>query len=387
MLSYTINVGAQIPEDAVLTPARMNALFRSITISVSGTIGTSDITAGAINTTLVLPGPYFYEDSAVISANVYPVTLSPAPTGYEDGLLIAFKTSGANTGAVDVNVNGYGAKNLLKADGTEYASGEIPSGSTIEARYNGTEFRTTSAHLPTNAAFTGTLSVAGTSTFTGAATFAAAVTQRAAASNYAAGTLAAGVYAVTLAPALTAYATGQIVRFLASAINTGAVNVNVNALGEKDLQAPDGTGSGTLRELAAGEIRAGQMVEALYDGTRFVVTSALARPRFVSTDQALPSAGAVLDVAHGLGAKPFHIRWELVCQTSDQGWTAGDAMDAMAAVDADNNCPFTPHVDVGDTTNVSILRSAQALYVMTKGTGAYNTITAGNWRLRAICEL
>lgn len=67
----------------------------------------------------------------------------------------------------------------------------------------------------------------------------------------------------TLAPAITAYATGNLFSFVAVATNTGAVTINLNSLGAKSI-----TKSGTTA-LAAGDLVSGQVYLIEYDGTRF----------------------------------------------------------------------------------------------------------------------
>jgi hypothetical protein len=79
--------------------------------------------------------------------------------------------------------------------------------------------------------------------------------------NYSAGTFAGGTYALTLVPAPAAYTAGMRITFRASAANTGATNVNVNALGARPLVRHNGVA------LNAGEIYSGQIVEAVYDAT------------------------------------------------------------------------------------------------------------------------
>lgn len=86
--------------------------------------------------------------------------------------------------------------------------------------------------------------------------------------SYAAGVYSVGVYAITLSPALASYAAGVMVKFIPDTTNTaGAVNINVNGLGSKDLFKGDGL------ELAAGDLRSGKPACAIYDGTRFVLVS------------------------------------------------------------------------------------------------------------------
>jgi hypothetical protein len=67
----------------------------------------------------------------------------------------------------------------------------------------------------------------------------------------------------TLAPAPTAYATGNLFSFVAVATNTGAATINLNSLGAKSI-----TKSGSTA-LAAGDIVSGQLYLIEYDGTRF----------------------------------------------------------------------------------------------------------------------
>lgn len=67
----------------------------------------------------------------------------------------------------------------------------------------------------------------------------------------------------TLAPAITAYATGNLFSFVAVATNTGAATINLNSLGAKSI-----TKSGTTA-LVAGDLVSGQVYLIEYDGTRF----------------------------------------------------------------------------------------------------------------------
>lgn len=71
----------------------------------------------------------------------------------------------------------------------------------------------------------------------------------------------------SLVPALTAYAAGQMFYFVAAGDNTGAVTLNINSLGAKNV-----TKNGTTA-LSAGDIKSGQTVVVIYDGTQFQVVS------------------------------------------------------------------------------------------------------------------
>lgn len=71
----------------------------------------------------------------------------------------------------------------------------------------------------------------------------------------------------SLTPTLTSYAAGQTFRFLAAGANTGAVTLNINSLGIKNV-----TKTGTT-PLEAGDIPANGIVTVTYDGTQFQLGS------------------------------------------------------------------------------------------------------------------
>lgn len=66
---------------------------------------------------------------------------------------------------------------------------------------------------------------------------------------------------------IASYAPGQTFRFIAAASNTGAVTINLNALGAKAI-----TKSGST-PLEAGDIAIGASIQIVYDGTQFQLTS------------------------------------------------------------------------------------------------------------------
>lgn len=72
--------------------------------------------------------------------NAKTITLNPPPTAYVDGMAISFKNTTQNTGAVTLNVNGLGAKPVLKPNGNTLVSGALKADSVYTVRYNGTNF-------------------------------------------------------------------------------------------------------------------------------------------------------------------------------------------------------------------------------------------------------
>jgi hypothetical protein len=103
-------------------------------------------------------------------------------------------------------------------------------------------------------------------------------------------------------PTVAAYAAGQMFYFVAAGDNTGAVTINIDSLGAKAV-----TRDGSVA-LAAGDIKSGEVVVVVYDGTRFQVVSQLnssgdARFANVSIASAL-NVGGVATFSAGTAAAP-----------------------------------------------------------------------------------
>lgn len=78
--------------------------------------------------------------------------------------------------------------------------------------------------------------------------------------------------AITLAKAPAAYAAGQSFKFKAANTISGSATLNVNSLGAKTLKKKDVSG-GTLAALTSGDIIAGAVYTAFYDGTDMILES------------------------------------------------------------------------------------------------------------------
>lgn len=97
------------------------------------------------------------------------------------------------------------------------------------------------------------------------------------AAEFAADAGASDTYAATLSPAITAYVTGARYRFKANTANTGAATLNLNGLGAKTIVKLAG---GITTALADNDIRAGQWVEVVYDGTNLQMLSQIGNVGF-----------------------------------------------------------------------------------------------------------
>jgi len=120
-------------------------------------------------------------------------------------------------------------------------------------------------------------------------------------SNYA---VASGTntYTATIAPAITAYATGQAFNIKFTNANTGAATINLNTLGAKAIKKNGGSA------LESGDIQAGQVYTLLYDGTDFEIVGFIGDNGFMlwrngfandSAETTAPSYAIVSEVIFG----------------------------------------------------------------------------------------
>ncbi len=108
--------------------------------------------------------------------------------------------------------------------------------------------------------------------------------------NYAADAGASDTYAITV-EGITAYATGQVFKFKANTINTGAATLNVNSLGAKTIVKNYNV------TLADGDIKANQLVEVIYDGTNMQLLSPISSTGAQSGISVMPNATVSLTSA------------------------------------------------------------------------------------------
>lgn len=79
--------------------------------------------------------------SSVSGADTITANATPTPAAYAAGQTFRFVSTGANTGAVTLNVSSLGAKAITKNGTTALVAGDIPSGAMVEVAYDGTRFQ------------------------------------------------------------------------------------------------------------------------------------------------------------------------------------------------------------------------------------------------------
>lgn len=88
----------------------------------------------------IINGTAWYAADAQAS-DTYVITLPTSPGSYVNGAVFRFKANTANTGAATLNVNGLGAKSIVKNLNVALATGDILAGQIVEVSYDGTNLQ------------------------------------------------------------------------------------------------------------------------------------------------------------------------------------------------------------------------------------------------------
>ncbi len=94
--------------------------------------------------------------------NAMAVTLAPVPAAYVAGMSIDVKAGSTNTGALTLNVNGLGAKTVMKPSGVACTGGEVVSGAIATFTYDGSQFYLRTAQATSTSTSTGGLTAIAT---------------------------------------------------------------------------------------------------------------------------------------------------------------------------------------------------------------------------------
>ncbi len=127
-------------------------------------------------------------------------------------------------------------------------------------------------------------------------------------------------YACNLSPAITTYSIGAHYRFKANTANTGAATLNLNGIGAVPIK--NVARGGATSDVTDNDIRAGQWVDVVYDGTNFQMQSTSGS----QSSGALPITDAVwLPAAGGVQSGVNRPLWNLPstgAATPEQNGTA-----------------------------------------------------------------
>ncbi len=214
------------------------------------------------------------------SSSAYSCLMSPTAPAYSRGMLLHWipDVNGAG-GATTLNIDTLGPQAITLDDGASNpAASSISAGKMYLLWYDGSVFRL----LPTGGSGGSVSGVADPGangipfrTGPGSASLATAANLSSPFACQDSGS--ANAYACALSPAIGSYSVGTVYWFKAANANTDASTVNLNSLGPVAIK------KSASQSLAANDIRAGQWVMVLYDGSNMQMISQTAATSSLST--------------------------------------------------------------------------------------------------------
>jgi hypothetical protein len=173
-----------------------------------------------------------------------------------------------------------------------------------------------------------------------------------------------GAFTLTLPPAATAD-NGFEVTLVKDGTDVNAVTL-------------DGDGSETIDGAATRALSLpGARVTVISDGSNWITKSG--RWGFRSAGNSISTNGTIT-MPHGLGVTPVDVQCELVCQTADANYTAGERVPVPTATISGVGVTFKP-----DATNMNLRYapgSGGSVFIILDDAGGGSTaLTNGSWRL------
>lgn len=175
----------------------------------------------------------------------------------------------------------------------------------------------------------------------------------------------ANAQTVTLTPAVTAYATGSRILFIAGNTNTGATTLNVNSVGATAIRK-----SSSQSALAAGDIISGQLVEVVYDGTYWRLC-----PREFQWQDWTPTYGGTGSMTYGTvttNVARYMLIGKLLVIRLDCAGTTGGVADTRITISS----------PVALTASTLYGALAVPIFDSSRATGHLEVITSGGWAVR-----
>lgn len=271
-LSLTQTALVRVTAGQAVTNNLLRLLALSPSVSISGSVGTADLAAGAVTAAKATPGAYFY--AATSGTNTYTLNPNPALAALADGVEVLGKIGVTNTAAATatLEVNSLTAKNIYHRNGTAVKPGDLVATDIVRFRYNSSR-NSSAGGWDVMEVLPSALIRPATNDTTGTATTQALTSP------------------VGNTPPLTGYYTGALllVKVGSGLTNTGALTLNCDGLGTRSVLRPGAA------PLLAGDWVAGQTYLLYDDGTQFIIVGNAGHPvgEYVETETGTATALAI----------------------------------------------------------------------------------------------
>lgn len=234
-LSITVTAGKRFTSTELVDNAKLNQMAVP-TATLSGSTDTNQIGNNSVTSAKTKVGPHFFCANNGTAVNDYRVTTNAALTDgtVADGTIITFEVASAtNTGASTFKADTMTARSLVKQFNVALAAGDLRLGQMVSVMWDAS---TTTWQM---------LSAAGNPDI-----------------RHASAISADGLaYSAPTSPTLTALTNGARVVVKWATANTGAVTLNLDSLGAKDVRKLND------QPLVAGDLLANQFSLLVYDTT------------------------------------------------------------------------------------------------------------------------
>lgn len=305
-------------------------------------------------------------DTGATDAYAVTITGSYATISELLGVLIVVKANTTNEGAITLAVNGFAATAVKKHHGLTLDNADVVAGKVAAFLYNGTDFQLLNPR---------TIALA----------------------NYGADAGSANAYKIEFADLATLAASkfqmpaalyaGYRVSFKAANDNTTTSTLEVK------ITSPSTSLTGTIKrkgttDVIPGDIRAGYVYDAVYDGTNYILLNPSNSPQsYYTADSTAVSitvdnaAETIKSFTHGLGAVPSRVEVTLVCTSTDNGYAVDDEVNAVGVRSSASNNTIV--ILWRNSTTIGVLFGNTALEMITKtGAGTYASIDETKWKVR-----
>ncbi len=347
------------------------------------------------------------------SANAYAIGYASAPAAYVNGQQFAFIASFANTGSATANINALGAKTIQKqivSGMANLAAGDIQSGQHVVLEYDSSIDKlillnpqygsglTTPVSVPNGGTGVATLAAHGVLLGEGTGNLVASAPGTAGQVFTSGGGSADGSYqnvsAIQIKTAdYTLVAGDQGDSFILNSSSAHTFTLPDNAtVGNGWSVRVINRGTGTLTIARAGtdtiasggstsltslQLSQGDAGDITADGVSHGIFYWRGVRHFESAQQTITAAG-VLTLAHGLGVRPTHVNYALVCTTAANNYSVNDVIEMF---NFEGGSAGVGNSIVPDATNLNIRQGAGTFTMMDKTSGLTGGATAANYKL------